>query len=519
MAVRSRLLAGSAVPIVVATAIILVWSLAFAGRDLTSGSTLRMIMLGSIGGTAALLLAGFMYRYATTLANRIDHLIELASATGDSDKPAPSDTTKKGDEFDVVSDALLSIRDVSQRQSELSRSYEALQAESLRTQKVADELRKNEIRVADCLERLRRAEQSMMQRTRSAALGRLFAGACREFNEQLEFIVTPGESTPASIRLIAAAKELKHRMGLYAQLSGRRERSVTSFKLRELLDDTVLATEPRWKDEALSNGSSLRIAVACADDITVTMDRGDLLEMLVYILDNAVDAMPMGGSITLEAQKGSQGTVMLTVHDQGEGMGEEAVRVCCEPFFTTREGSAGMGLAVVSAMARSNGVRFGVRSTRGQGTTAVLELPTARAAARPEAKKQTATPPPMMVLAVDDNGPTMELITEMLQLDGHIVDACTDPRQVMERLEIRKYDVLLCDRAMPHMNGFELARMVKSKHAGLPIIMLTGFAELMKVRGEETPHVDLLLEKPFMRADLQNALAKVGRGSKATAHG
>jgi CheY-like chemotaxis protein len=404
------------------------------------------------------------------------------------------------------------MKDASRRHAELSRAFDRLRSASQQTEEVAQQLRRNEVRVADCLERLQRAERAMTYRTRAAALGQLFAGVCRDFNEQLEFLLASPDSAKAAARMADAGRDLKRRMSLYVKLSAQRPFHLSAFPLHEVLEETVLATEPRWKSQALTNGVVFRIAVNCPPTLCVRMDRVDLMEILVHLMDNAVEAMPMGGTILLEAAASERDTVLLVVRDPGSGMSDETLHASCEPFFSTRADAAGMGLAVVTALARRNSVRFGLSSARGQGTTAMIEMPVAVAATSSASPSLPLDEPPLrplLILSVDDSPLTTDMIRELLEGDGHIVDACNVPGQVIELLTRRSYDVVLIDRAMPGMGGFELARAIKKDHAALPVVMLTGYAELMRQNGESVREIDALVGKPFTRQELVAALAVV----------
>jgi signal transduction histidine kinase len=503
MFLRSILLAGAAIPIVVATVLILTWWLAVSGSNLSIEAILRMTSLGAFGGAVAVGLAAWMYRFARRLADRLDRLSAMARES----RAKPEASVASEDGLDAVAGALAGIKDIEQRNAELATSLEEVRESRQRAESVADLLRRNEVRVADCLERLNRAERAVSYRSRAAVLGQLFAGICRDFSEHLAVLLAAGESAIVTVQLTETARDLQHRMRLYAHLAGRRVPRPETFPLRELLDETVLVTEPRWKSEAMAQGKTLRMAVSCPGPISVHMDRFDLMEILIHLIDNAMEAMPMGGTIVLEANRTPEGAALLTVHDQGEGMGEETLRVCCEPFFSTREDAPGMGLAVVSALARRNAVRFGIRSSRGRGATALLELPVGRGKAFEVAAPAVTDVRPLLILAVDDSAYTTELIAHMLEPDGHVVDACADARQALDRLSRRPYDVLMLDRAMPHVSGVELARAVKAARPELPVIMLTGFAELMESAGDTPREIDHLLGKPFTRGDLARALA------------
>ena len=105
----------------------------------------------------------------------------------------------------------------------------------------------------------------------------------------------------------------------------------------------------------------------------------ELREALINLVLNAVDAMPEGGSITLETRH-EQDWVLLSVTDTGTGIPPDARRRIFEPFFTTKESRTGLGLSIVSGIISSQGGTIGVASEVGLGTTFTIRLPAASAA-------------------------------------------------------------------------------------------------------------------------------------------
>ena len=115
---------------------------------------------------------------------------------------------------------------------------------------------------------------------------------------------------------------------------------------------------------------------------------------------------------------------------------------------------------------------------------------------------------PLKVLVVDDEPMVRQVITEYLTSDGHTVECAKNGREGLEKFRAGSFDLILTDRAIPDMSGDQLAAAIKTL-APRPVIMLTGFGQVIRARGEKPTGVDLVVSKPVTRAELQLAVSMV----------
>ncbi len=152
-----------------------------------------------------------------------------------------------------------------------------------------------------------------------------------------------------------------------------------------------------------------------------------------------------------------------------------------------------------------------IESEPGRGTTFVIRLPiqpAATTASMPVVAPDFLTRK-LRVLVVDD-APLVRAITEeFLTSDGHTVEAVATGAIALARLADGGFDVVITDKAMPDMNGEQLAVAIHRSASGVPVILMTGFGDIMKAAGEMPPHVRAILSKPFTTSTLRTALAKV----------
>lgn len=113
------------------------------------------------------------------------------------------------------------------------------------------------------------------------------------------------------------------------------------------------------------------------------------------------------------------------------------------------------------------------------------------------------------MLAVDDEPLLREFLSACLTSDGHTVETIEDGATALARLKAGRFDVVITDKAMPEMSGEQLAVAIHQSAPGVPVILMSGFGDLMKAAGEMPLHIRAILSKPFTWSTLRAALAKV----------
>ncbi len=240
---------------------------------------------------------------------------------------------------------------------------------------------------------------------------------------------------------------------------------------------------------------------------------------------NARDAMPNGGTITIaashekvEARHGlvPGDYVCLSVSDEGEGMDEETLAQAVDPFFTTKGvgRGTGLGLSMVVGMAEQCGGKLVLKSAPGQGLTAEIWLPVAVAEGpAPEAAEPSAGAErflaPLTVLVVDDDEIVRTTTAATLADMGHTVFQAQSAADALRILGKSRVDLLVTDFAMPDMTGAELIHAVEAGWPGLPILLVSGYAEIPEGAAVGVPR----LAKPFRPHQLTAAILDLMRDS------
>lgn len=396
---------------------------------------------------------------------------------------------------------------------------------------------------------LRQTQQAVMQHERLRALGQLASGIAHDINNTLspvsgfaELLLKNEKNLSDSARkylqhIKTASDDVAHIVTGMRDFYRKREehQPLLPVKLNQLAQQVIELTRPRWRDISQQRGVSVDVKLdfdANLPDITGT--ESELREALTNLIFNAVDAMPQGGVITVRTRmcswarsrtRGRTPThVALEVSDTGTGMDDETRKRCLEPFFSTKgQRGTGLGLAMAYGVVQRHDGTIEIESQPGRGTTFRLIFPV-----RETPKTDTienpaifAPVPPLRILFVDDEPLLRELVKEILECDGHTVQVVDGGQAGVDafraaRKEGRLFDVVVTDLGMPHLDGRQLAQILKAESPSTPIIMMTGWGTLMKNEEDLPPHIDGMLNKPPKITDLQAVLRKVTQNRNGT---
>lgn len=260
---------------------------------------------------------------------------------------------------------------------------------------------------------------------------------------------------------------------------------------------------------------ALRLEVRAAEDLHVMASAADVREIIGNLLDNAREAMPEGGEVTVTVTREKRQAV-VRLSDRGTGMDPEVVAHCCEPFYTTRGGEhLGLGLSVVHGIVTRSGGRFTVADNEFGGTTATIALPLAdlRAVRRELRHKRDEAPALLRnlhVLVVDDEPGLRETLALSLESMGHKVSQAVDGRQAMGLVRYHDgFDALVLDLVMPDVDGWEVAYLARKLQPQAAIVLLTGWGEKLAETTED--RADALLAKPVSMKELNLTLCQAVR--------
>jgi signal transduction histidine kinase/CheY-like chemotaxis protein len=368
------------------------------------------------------------------------------------------------------------------------------------------------------IEERQQAEAALRQAQRMEAIGQLTGGIAHDFNNLLMVVsgnamLLSDTSRDETVRRRASAIQQATDRG------ARLTRQLLAFSRRQALRPEPVDLRQRRSEiaEMVSRllPADIELTVEIAEDVwPIMVDPTELELALLNIGVNARDAMPGGGRLFVEARNLSAqgGTnsepligdfVELRLSDTGTGMTPEVRTRAFEPFFTTKEVGvgSGLGLSQVYGFAQQSGGTTMIDSQIGKGTTVTLYLPRAAASSGlPEAPVVEAASLTISarVLLVEDDVEVQNVAGELLQGMGCQVIQASDGRSALAVLQRDPaIELVISDIVMPGgMSGLELARIVRQRHPGVPILLSTGYSQYATQVVSEGFR---LVEKPFRR--------------------
>ena len=377
-------------------------------------------------------------------------------------------------------------------------------------------------------------QAQLMQIQKMESIGRLTGGIAHDFNNVLSAILGYAELTmykldenhPArdSVKIIIDSGE--RAAALIHQL--------LAFSRKQVLEMTVVNVEETiehmMKMLARVIGEDIRLVVQNHSPLkSVMADNGQLQQVVMNLVVNARDAMPSGGTLTIETQAvtldekytryheglkpGSY--VMLAVKDTGHGMTPEVRKKIFEPFFTTKPvgKGTGLGLATVYGIVKQHSGYIMVDSVLGRGSTFKIFLPVVDEKERMVLiQKETGfSHGSETILVVDDEPSLRNLVRKALSPVGYRVleaSSAEDALAICGTLS-DKIDLLLTDVIMPGMDGKRLAKMVHESRPETKVIFISGYTDdILAEHGILEPGV-VYVKKPITPTKLSKKVREV----------
>ena len=404
--------------------------------------------------------------------------------------------------------------------------------------KAAEEILRRSAEDLEELVRQRTAEirkkDDIIRRTQKIeALGTLAGGIAHDFNNVLSTIIVStelalldaGGSEPETGHLSLVLQAARRGQALVKQIisfSRQREQTRTLVQVSPVIMDTL-----KFLRSSLPSSITIREAVEESSD-SIMGDASQITQILMNLCVNAAHAMrEQGGVLKVvlkavdiepemsakhpELQPGPH--VGLIVSDTGSGMSADVVERVFDPFFTTKPPSegTGLGLSVVYGIVKSYGGGITVYSEPGQGSTFSVFLPRIMAP-----QKETHVQPEVVqgsgerVLLVEDDAIQLQGVSALLQRLGYAVTARADSAEALALIERDPldFDLLITDQTMPKLMGSQLAERALKIRPGLPVILCTGFSEIVDGDGAALIGIREFVYKPFGIREISQSIRR-----------
>jgi PAS domain S-box-containing protein len=365
-------------------------------------------------------------------------------------------------------------------------------------------------------------ETQLRQAQRMETIGRLAGGVAHDFNNLLmvikgycDLLIERGANGDGMPQLERISKAADQAASLTQQLLAFSRKQVMQPKVFNL--NTLVWNAEKMLSRLISESVEM-VTVTAKNLGTIKADPGQIEQVILNLVINARDAMPNGGTLTLETAnieldesyaQGHLGAVpgsyiLLAVTDNGLGMDDETQARIFEPFFTTKElgKGTGLGLSMVYGIVKQSGGYIWVHSAIGKGSSFRVYLPRVF-----ENEQELAPPQPVSqslagketILLVEDDPLVRGLAQEILKSRGYSVLVAERPDAALEicRQHAGRIDLLLTDVIMPGMNGRDMADEILAIRPEVGVLFMSGYTNTVAMRNGSSGKLTSFLQKPF----------------------
>ena len=397
--------------------------------------------------------------------------------------------------------------------------------------------------IAEDITDLKRTESQSLQSAKMEAVGRLAGGIAHDFNNLLTVIMSYGQ-----LQIEEHASDDPRRPDLDQIVSAARRaadltKQLLAFSRRQVLQPQVLDLSDlvmnlsrmleRVIGEDIDLKSNLTSRIGC-----VRADSGGIEQIIMNLVVNARDAMPSGGTVTIEtanvemsgADVGAQDPiapgpyVLLAVSDTGEGLDEAIKGHLFEPFFTTKERGkgTGLGLSTVYGIVKQSGGYVVAESERGRGATFKVYLPRIAEPAEalpPKGAHTDIRGGSEIIMLVEDEAAVRQVTRTVLERRGYTVLEADRPESAIALADSLPHppNLVVTDVILPGISGRQLAGLLEEKWPGLKVLYLSGYMDDAIARHGVLERGVALLEKPFtpdaLALKVRQVLDSTGRWS------
>ncbi len=381
----------------------------------------------------------------------------------------------------------------------------------------------------------RELETSLYQAQKMEAIGTLAGGIAHDFNNILTvifgytelahlYIDNPEKTREALEQVTKGGERAKDLVSQILTFSRNSESEKQPLQPSLIVKETVKLLRP-------SLPATITIEKTLASKSKIIADPTQIHQIIMNLCTNAYHAMETtGGTLRISLQdisveKGEPRSpewplepgdyVRLEVSDTGCGIDPETMQKIFDPYFTTKakDKGTGLGLSVVHGIVKEHKGHINARSIAGEGTTFQVTFPILKAKTKPVAEETTAkqvVSGQETILLIDDEKEITSALSAILSRHGYDVRAFTDGLEAIEsfREAPQAIDLVVTDMTMPGITGSQLAREMLSLRPELPVILCTGYSDLINHESARKMGISEYLQKPVMMATLLQKIRK-----------
>ena len=364
-------------------------------------------------------------------------------------------------------------------------------------------------------------EIKLVNTQKMQAVGRLGGGIAHDVNNMLSVILGNTDLVLSNGPFDRNVSDRLEEIRVAAERSARLTRQLLTIARRDVaqrevlgINDVIREMMPVLQREA---GIDVELVVCLAEDLPdVYAALPQIEQVLLNLMANAREAMPDGGSVSLETaqilgENRQTDQVSLVLADNGMGMDADILDRAFEPFFSTKENGNGLGLSTVYGIVTQIGGTISCQSEPMQGTTFKILLPATtepRAESTPPVEIKTEEKLAHTVLLAEDDQSVRYIVRGVLEKEGCTVIEAINGEDALRTFEKDPslFDVVVTDIVMPIIGGWELGKRLNALRPDLPIVFMSGYVENAEARRKLREGTDVFIQKPFRTTALAEAL-------------
>ncbi|MTI67749.1 MAG: response regulator [Firmicutes bacterium] len=363
-------------------------------------------------------------------------------------------------------------------------------------------------------------QNNLIKAEKLKALGELSGGIAHDFNNvltsilgysQMALLKVNDENIKKYLSVIYNSsldgKAIVDKIQNFTKKRNKNKKSV--FSVNNIVATSLEMARPRWENDYKIKNIDIETKVLLKSNSKILCNQHELREVLLNIILNAMDAMESGGKLILRTYD-KEDEAYIEIEDNGSGMPEDIKKKIFEPFFSTKEArGTGLGLSISKNIIKEHKGEIYVESKLGKGTKFTIKLQRYINLEKDnefEKEDIISSFENIKALVIDDKKKVADSIALMLRELKVNSDVELDSMKAMGKIKNSSYDIVICDLAMPKINGLELAKKIKENNKDIKIILMTGWPG--DIEKDNLTIVDYLLEKPCTLNEVSKALEK-----------